>query len=138
MAASADETGLLTFVLWDRRIEIHFRKGNPELIDSSHPEDSIAQFALAQKWINPEQLARAQSSLKDYDGDLLTTLFGLKMVDRAAAFESLGRRAFSLLGKALCARSGSFTFEHRQLPAHRAVPLGHRWAALTEDRKSVV
>ena len=127
-----DQTGLLTLVLPDRRIEIHFRKGNPDLIDSSHPEDSIAQFALAQNWINPEQLARAQSSLTDYDGDLLTTLFGLKMLDRAAAFESLEQRAFSLLRKALCAQSGSFTFEPRQLPAHRAVPLGHRWAALTD------
>lgn len=132
MAASTDETGLLAFALPDRKIEIHFRKGNPELIDSSHPEDSIAQFALAQKWINQEQLARAQSSAKDYDGDLLSTLFGLKMIDRASAFESLGQRAFSLLRKALCAQSGSFTFEAKQLPAHRAVPLGHRWAALTD------
>jgi curved DNA-binding protein CbpA len=132
MAASADETGLLTFILPDRKIEIHFRRGNPELIDSSHPEDSIARFALAQNWIDQKQLARAQSALNDYDGDLLTTLFGLKMVDRASAFESLGQRAFSLLGTALCARSGSFTFEPRQLPAHRAVPLGHRWAALTD------
>ncbi|HEX9507582.1 MAG TPA: molecular chaperone DnaJ, partial [Myxococcales bacterium] len=87
IAASTDETGLLTFVLPDRKIEIHFRKGNPELIDSSHPEDSIAQFALDQNWINQEQLARAQSSVNDYDGDLLSTLFGLKMLDRAAAFE---------------------------------------------------
>src|SRR5712692_1210377 len=132
IAASTDETGLLTFVLPDRKIEIHFRKGNPELIDSSHPEDSIAQFALDQNWINQEQLARAQSSVNDYDGDLLSTLFGLKMLDRAAAFESLGQRAFTLLRRALCAQSGSFTFEARQLPAHRAVPLGHRWAALTD------
>src|SRR5260370_1422869 len=132
IAASMDETGLLTLVLPDRKIEIHFRKGNPELIDSSHPEDSIAKFALAQNWINPEQFARAQSSVKDYDGDLLSTLFGLKMIDRAAAFEILGQRAFSLLRKALCAQSGSFAFEAKQLPAHRVVPLGHRWAALTD------
>ncbi|NTX67830.1 molecular chaperone DnaJ, partial [Myxococcus sp. CA051A] len=68
-----------------------------------------------------------------FGGDLLAALFGLGLLQPATAFTQLSQRALGILGKALRAESGTFTFEARDLPAQKAMPLGNRWALLSDQ-----
>lgn len=133
LAASSDQTGLLSLTLRDRRIEIHFRRGNPESVASSHPDDALDRFLLAHGLATAEQLAQAEVEQDRFGGDLLAALFGLRILDPSSAFSHLGQRATGLLHQALAAEEGRFAFERAELAPHQSFPLGNRWAVLTEQ-----
>ncbi len=97
LAASQDQTGLLTLKLADRAIEVHFRKGNPEYVGSSHPDDSLGKFLLGQKLVTAEQLAQAEGAKEKFGGELVSALFGLGTLNPATAFAQLAQRATMLL-----------------------------------------
>ncbi|WP_343073605.1 DUF4388 domain-containing protein, partial [Pyxidicoccus fallax] len=130
--AAGEQTGLLSLTLADRAIHIHFRKGNPEFVDSSHPEDALGASLVGAKLLTPEQLQQAEAAKERFGGDLLATLFGLGQLQPASAFTQLSQRALSILSKGLRAESGTFTFEPRDLPGQKAMPLGNRWAVLSD------
>jgi tetratricopeptide (TPR) repeat protein len=130
--AAGEQTGLLSLTLSDRTVLIHFRKGNPEFVDSSHPEDALGTSLVGARLLTPEQLQQAESSKERFGGDLLATLFGLGLLQPASAFTQLSQRALSILSKGLRAESGTFTFEPRELPGQKAMPLGNRWAVLSD------
>ncbi|MFL5355838.1 DUF4388 domain-containing protein [Archangium sp.] len=132
LIAAGNHTGLLTISLPDCAVSIHFRKGNPEFIDSSHPEDALGSWLLQAKLVTPEQLQQAESSKSRFGGEVLAALFGLGLLQPATAFTQLAHRAQSILLKGLRADSGSFTFEPKELPAAKAMPLGNKWALLSE------
>ena len=50
-------TGLLTLKLPDRKIDVHFRKGNPEFVDSTHADDALATFLVREMKLNGEATA---------------------------------------------------------------------------------
>ena len=129
-AAAAQSTGLLTLKLADRTIEIHFRKGNPEYVGSSHPEDSVASFLLYRKLVKPDQIAQAEAAKERFGGELVAALFGLGILNPSTAHTHLVQRAQGLLYKAMLADRGTFSFEPKELAGHRAMPLGNRWALL--------
>ncbi|MBZ4415172.1 DnaJ domain-containing protein [Myxococcus sp. RHSTA-1-4] len=130
--AAGEQTGLLSLTLADRTVHIHFRKGNPEFVDSSHPEDALGTSLMGARLLTPEQLQQAESAKDRFGGDLLSTLFGLGLLQPATAFTQLSQRALSILSKGLRAESGTFTFEPRDLPGNKAMPLGNRWAVLSD------
>jgi tetratricopeptide (TPR) repeat protein len=130
LIAAGSHTGLLSLVLADSTLGIHFRKGNPELIESSHPEDALGSWLLQTKLVTPEQLQQAESARDRFGGEVLAALFGLGLLQPASAFTQLAQRAQNLLLKGLRAESGSFTFEAKELPAAKAMPLGNKWAVL--------
>ncbi|WP_223746176.1 DnaJ domain-containing protein [Myxococcus sp. XM-1-1-1] len=130
--ASAEQTGLLKLALADRVILIHFRKGNPEFVDSNHPEDSLGTSLMGARLLTPEQLQQAESAKERFGGDLLAALFGLGLLQPASAFSILAQRASSILFKGLRAESGMFAFELRELAGNKAMPLGNRWAVLSD------
>jgi curved DNA-binding protein CbpA len=133
LAAAGDQTGLFRFKLADRAIDVHFRKGNPEYIASSHPEDSLAGFLLAQNLVTPAQIAQAEAEKeRGFGGELVSALFGLGILNPSSAFAQLAQRATGLLLKALYNEQGTFTFEAVELPPHRVLPLGNRWAPVLE------
>ncbi|MGZ3459800.1 MAG: J domain-containing protein [Archangium sp.] len=132
LLAAGNHTGLLTLTLADCTVSIHFRKGNPEFIDSSHPEDSLGSWLLQAKLVTSEQFQQAESTRGRFGGELLAALFGLGLLQPASAFTQLAHRAQAILLKGLRAESGSFTFEPRDLPAAKAMPLGNKWAVLSE------
>ncbi|WNG21867.1 DnaJ domain-containing protein [Cystobacter fuscus] len=130
LIAAGNHTGLLSLTLADGTLGIHFRKGNPELVESSHPEDALGSWLLQAKLVSPEQLQQAESARSRFGGEVLAALFGLGLLQPASAFAQLAQRAQNILLKALRAESGSFTFEARELPAAKAMPLGNKWAVL--------
>jgi curved DNA-binding protein CbpA len=132
LLAVGSHTGLLTLTLSDCTVGIHFRKGNPEFVDSSHPEDALGTSLLQAKLITPEQLQKAEASKGRFGGDLLGALFGQGLLQPTSAFTHLAQRAQSILFKGLRAESGSFTFEAKDLPAAKAMPLGNKWAVLSD------
>ncbi|WP_371877529.1 J domain-containing protein [Pyxidicoccus parkwayensis] len=131
--AAGEQTGLLSLMLADRVVHIHFRKGNPEFVDSSHAEDALGTSLMGARLLTPEQLQQAESSKERFGGDLLAALFGLGLLQPASAFTQLAQRAVSILSKGLRAESGTFTFEPKDLPGHKAMPLGNRWAVLSDS-----
>ncbi|WP_208752717.1 DUF4388 domain-containing protein, partial [Corallococcus carmarthensis] len=135
--AAGEQTGLLTLGLSDRALSIHFRKGSPEFVDSSHAEDALGVSLMGARLLTAEQLQQAEGSKERFGGDLLAALFGLGLLQPATAFTQLAQRALGILGKALRAESGTFTFEARDLPAQKAMPLGNRWALLSDQVRRV-
>ncbi|WP_375756614.1 DnaJ domain-containing protein [Corallococcus exercitus] len=131
--AAGEQTGLLTLGLSDRTLSIHFRKGSPEFVDSSHAEDALGVSLLGARLLTAEQLQQAEGAKERFGGELLAALFGLGLLQPATAFTQLSQRALGILGKALRAESGTFTFEARDLPAQKAMPLGNRWALLSDQ-----
>jgi len=132
LAAGAELTALLTFDLPDREIQLHLRKGNPEFVDSTHPEDSLATFLVKAGMARPEQLAQAEAQKDRFGGELLSALFGSGILNPGTAFAQLIERAKSLLARAFVATSGSFTVEPKELPPQRSMPVGQKWAVLSE------
>jgi tetratricopeptide (TPR) repeat protein len=131
--AAGGLTGLLTLTLSDRSIQLHFRKGSPEFVDSSHPEDSLGTLLLQAKLLTAEQLQQAEGGRARFGGDLLAALFGMGLLQPASTFNHLSQRALSILHKGLRAESGTFTYEPKELPAAKAMPMGNRWAVLSDQ-----
>ncbi len=131
--AAGSLTGLLTLTLSDRAIQIHFRKGSPEFIDSSHPEDALGTMLTQARLLTPEQFQQAEAARDRFGGEVVAALFGLGLLQPATAFNHLSQRAVSILVKGLRAESGTFTYEARDLPAAKAMPLGSKWAVLTDQ-----
>ncbi len=136
-AALSGLSGLLSLELSDRAIELHFRRGNLEFVGSSHPEDDVGRFLSSQGLVTSELLQRANAEKGRFGGELLGALLGLGLLNPNTAFGALAQRAALLLQKGLCAERGRFRFEPVELPAHRALPLGSRWAMLMEAVRKI-
>ncbi len=136
-AAVSEATGLLTVKLADRELVAHFKKGNPEYLDSTHAEDSLETFLLAQKLATKAQIDQAQAGSARFGGELLGALFGLGLLNPNAVFQHLGQRAGQLLQRVLTAEQGSFSFNYEELPASRSMPMGNKWAVYLESLRRV-
>ena len=132
LAASSNHTGRITLRLSDRVIEVHFRKGNPEYVASDHPEDALAGFLSRAGLVTADQLKQAEGLLDKFGGDLVGALFGSGVLNPATAFAQLAQRAQSIMLKGLLAEAGTFTVTSEELQAHKAMPLGNRWAVLMD------
>jgi hypothetical protein len=130
--ARVNATGLFFFDLPDRTITLYMRRGNPESADSTHAEDGVGQFVLAQRLATAEQVARADREAMRFGNDVLAALFTLGFVNPGLVFPALGQRAAGLLLRAYLAPSGHFRFEALELPTSKVVPLGNRWGLLAE------
>ncbi len=135
--ASTDASGLLKLKLPDRTIDIHFRKGNPEHVDSTHADDALASFLVRAQLASYEQLQQAETQKAKFGGELTGALFGLGILNPSTAFTHLASRAVGILFRAFIAESGTFTFEVVDLPPQKAMPLGNRWAVLAEQVRKV-
>ncbi|EAU61734.1 DUF4388 domain-containing protein, partial [Stigmatella aurantiaca] len=135
--AAGGLTGLLTLGLSDRSLQIHFRKGNPEFVDSSHAEDALGTVLVQARLLTPEQIQQAEAARPRFGGDLLVALFSLGLLQPATAFTQLSQRALSILHKGLRAESGTFTYAPKELPAAQAMPLGNRWAVLSDQVRRI-
>jgi hypothetical protein len=137
LAAASDSTGLLTLSLPDRSLLLHFKRGSPELIDSTHPDDSLGTFLVSQGLATPQQLGLAEAQKARFGGELLPALFGLGLLNPNVAFQRIAARATAILFRALTTERGSFTFAALDLPMNRALPLGNRWALYLEQLRRV-
>lgn len=137
LAASQDSSGLLTLQVPDRSLMLHFRKGSPDLVDSTHGDDALATFLLRQKLVGPEQLVQAQKEGARFGGELLPALFGLGLLNPNAAIDALNQRIGGLIAQVLLATDGSFTFQSIDLPPQKAMPPGNRWQVYTEQLRKV-
>lgn len=132
LVAAAEMTALITFSLPDRELHVHLRKGNPEYVGSTATEDGLGAFLVKSGLAKLEQIAQAESQKDRFGGELLTALFATGTLNPGTAFAPLIDRAKGMLMKALLATSGTFTVEPKDLPAQRSMPLGHKWAVLSE------
>lgn len=133
LAAGGNLTGRLTLRVTDRAFEVWFKKGSPQYVESSHPDDGLEAFLLREGLCQPAQLAQAHQGKAQFGGDLLTALFAMGLVNPNTAFQQLAQRALVLLGHALLAENGSFSWVNEELPAAKSMPLGNRWAAYLEQ-----
>jgi tetratricopeptide (TPR) repeat protein len=131
-AAETNVTGLFTFQLSDRSILTHFRKGNPEFIDSTHPEDAVEGYLAKAAVVTAEQLKVAEKEKARFGGEVLATLFALGLVNPGLVFPVLSQRAAALLLRAFLAPGGVFEYQPLELPTNKALPLGNRWGFLAE------
>jgi TolA-binding protein len=136
-AAASEANGLLTVVLADRELVVHFRKGNPEFLDSTHPLDSLDVFLIEQRLATAEQIAQAESQKARFGGELLPALFGLGLLNPNAVFQQLGQRAGQILYRVLTAEHGQFAFDLEELPPAKAMPLGNKWSLYLEQLRKV-
>jgi len=137
LAAAGDHTVQIAFRLPDRVITVHFRRGNPEYVGSSHPEDSVETFLTKRGLATAAQLAQAEEAKGRFGGEVLGALFGLGILNAGSAFAQLAQRAQGILLKAMVAESGTFTAEPKELLAQSAMPLGNRWAVLSETVRKI-
>lgn len=137
LIASSERTGLLTLKLPDRKIDIHFRKGNPEFVDSTHADDALATFLVRAQLANFQQLGRAEAEKAKFGGELMGALFGLGILHPSTAFTHLATRAGNILMRAFAAETGTFAYESKELPPHKAMPLGNRWSVLAEQSRRI-
>jgi tetratricopeptide (TPR) repeat protein len=131
-AAETNVTGLFTFQLADRSILVHFRKGSPEFIDSTHPEDVVEGYLAKASVVTAEQLKVAEKEKGRFGGEVLATLFALGLVNPGLVFPVLSQRAATLLLRAFLAPAGLFQHQPLELPTTKALPLGNRWGFLAE------
>jgi DnaJ domain/Tetratricopeptide repeat len=131
-AAETNVSGLFTFQLSDRSILAHFRKGNPEFIDSTHPEDAVDDFLSKAGVVTAEQLKVAEKEKGRFGGEVLSTLFALGLINPAYVFPALSQRAAALLLRAFLAPAGIFQYQPLELPSSKSLPLGNRWGFLAE------
>ena len=131
-AAETNVTGLFTFQLADRSILLHFRKGNPEYADSTHPEDALEPYLIQAGLVTPEQLKVAEREKKRFGGEVLATLFALGLVNPGLVFPALTQRAASLVLRTFLTPSGSFQYQPIDLDTSKSLPLGNRWAFLAD------
>ncbi len=131
-AAETNVTGLFTFQLSDRSILVHFRKGSPEFIDSTHPEDAVEGYLTKAAVVTAEQLKVAQKERGRFGGEVLATLFALGLINPGLVFPVLSQRAASLLLRAFLAPAGLFEYQPLELQPNKALPLGNRWGFLAE------
>jgi tetratricopeptide (TPR) repeat protein len=131
-AAETNLSGLFTFQLSDRSILVHFRKGNPEFVDSTHPEDAVEAYLAKTGVVTAEQLVVAEKEKGRFGGEVLATLFALGLVNPAHVFPNLTQRAAALLLRAFLAPAGLFHHQPLELPPTKAVPIGNRWGFLAE------
>lgn len=137
LAGGLESTGLLTITLNDRTLAIHFRKGNPDHLESSHPDDGLPAFLMKHGLATIEQLTKTEAEKAKFGGELLPALFGSGVLNPGTAFQHLVARSAGLLQQAVLAANGSFTWEPKELPAQRAFPLGNRWTLLTEAMRKL-
>ncbi len=133
LAASSDANGLLSITMSDRVVQIHFRKGNPEFVDSTHAEDQLSTFLVKNQLANFDQLGKADKEKARFGGELVGALFGMGILNPGTAFQHLGQRAASILVRGLFAEHGTFVWEVKDLAPHKAMPLGNRWAVVSEQ-----
>lgn len=131
-AAETNVTGLFTFQLADRSILAHFRKGNPEYIDSTHPEDAVETYLARATVVTAEQLKVAEKEKGRFGGEVLATLFALGLVNPSLVFPLLSQRAATLLLRTFLCPSGVFQYQPLELAPSKALPLGNRWGFLAE------
>ena len=131
-AAETNVTGLFTFQLADRAILVHFRKGNPEFADSTHPEDALEPYLNQAGLVTPEQVKVAEKEKGRFGGEVLATLFALGLVNPGLVFPALTQRAAALVLRAFLAPSGLFQYQAIDLPTSKSLPLGNRWAFLAD------
>ena len=134
-AAETNVTGLFTFQLSDRSILVHFRKGNPEFIDSTHPEDAVEGYLSKATVVTAEQLKVAHKERGRFGGEVLATLFALGLVNPGLVFPVLSQRAATLLLRAFLAPAGLFQYQPLELQPNKALPLGNRWGFLAETMR---
>jgi hypothetical protein len=137
MLAAGGHTGLLTLTLADCTTGIHFRKGNPEHVDSTHPEDALGTSLTQARLVTEDQLRQAEAARERFGGELLAALFGLGLLQPATAFAQLGQRAHNILLRGLRAEAGTFTYEPKDLPSAKAMPLGNKWAVLLDQIRRI-
>ncbi len=137
LAASSDANGLLSLTLSDCSVQIHFRKGNPEFVDSSHAEDQLSTFLVKNQLASFDQLGKAEKEKARFGGELIGALFGTGILNPGTAFQHLGVRAASILARGLFAEHGTFNWELKDLAPHKAMPLGNRWTVVAEQARKL-
>ncbi|MFN7135330.1 MAG: DUF4388 domain-containing protein, partial [Myxococcales bacterium] len=125
--AAEGRTGRLTLRTPRASWDIFFRRGTPEAVRSTRPEDDFGEFAVARGLLAPEQLADARAMLAGFGGELVNALFGMRLLNPADAAQSIAQHAVSLLTPALSQEEGSWSFDASATAPATAMPLGDRW-----------
>ncbi len=137
LAAATDRTGLLTVEVDDRTLHIHFRKGTPEFVDSTHAEDGLSLFLVKRGLLSAETLSQAESQRARFGGELLPALFASGLLNPNTSFQLLAERSVDLIYRVLVAEHGTFTWQNLELSPNKAMPIGHKWSILIEQLRRV-
>jgi hypothetical protein len=131
LLAAAQVTGQLTLELADRTVQVHFKKGQPDAVESNHPDDGLGAYLVRERALTPEQVAQAEAAKAGFGGELLGALFGQGLLPPQLAFTHLSKRALELLARGLMAEAGRFQYAPLELPSQKALPLGDKWGVLS-------
>jgi hypothetical protein len=114
-------------------LQISFRRGSPEHLESDDPELSLLAFLRKQGTVTAPQAAEAAAHTEKAGVDLVTALFQLQLIPPADAHRLLKEQMLALLDRALMTWRGRFSFEAEAPPPPGAFPLGQRWTLLAES-----
>ncbi len=133
LAAATSATGWLQLSSESgRMLQIGFRRGTPEHLESDDPDHSLLRHLVSRGTLTAAQGHTAEEHAQKQGGDVVTSLFQLQLIPPAEAHKLLGEHMASLLDRALLMWRGRFSFERDAPAPPGAFPLGQRWTLLAE------
>lgn len=128
LAAAAQALGRLTLSGEKGFYALTFKKGTPEHVHSSYPEDDLGAFLTKSGMLRPEHAAEAEAARGNFGGDLVGALIGLRIVNPADVFRALQEYGVALIWRALASDSQTGTWEPGVTPPASSFSLGAPWA----------
>jgi tetratricopeptide (TPR) repeat protein len=135
LAAAAQASGRLEIETERGTFTLYFKKGVVEHAASSADEDDLGRFLVARGTVRREAIEDAERVRAYHDGDLVTALASLKLMNPAESFRVLQEHGTALVARALGADKGRLRWDPAAKAPASAFPLGSRWGLLCDGAR---
>ncbi|MFL5262754.1 MAG: DUF4388 domain-containing protein [Anaeromyxobacteraceae bacterium] len=135
LAAAGQATGRLDLETDRGTFALFFKRGVVEHAASSAAEDDLGRFLVARGAVRAEAVEDARRVLAYHDGDLVTALASLQLMNPAESFRVLQEHGTALVARALGADRGRSRWDPAAKPPPSSFPLGSRWGVLCDGAR---
>jgi hypothetical protein len=130
--ASLQLSGRLSIETVDGVFGIIFKRGTPEAVEVPQPAVSMARFLAQRVPFSAEVEQQVVAAAGGSDGALIPALMSLGLVPQQDLFTLLGAYSVELLGRALSAEKGPFSWTPGVAPPPGSFAFGDRWALICQ------
>jgi tetratricopeptide (TPR) repeat protein len=135
LAAAGQATGRLDLETDRGTFALFFKRGVVEHAASSAAEDDLGRFLVARGAVRAEAVEDARRVLAYHDGDLVTALASLQLMNPAESFRVLQEHGTALVARALGADRGRSRWDPAARPPPSSFPFGSRWGVLCDGAR---